>query len=229
MDNRNDLDLNNETKLTEETHNLQTLSYARKVMASCTEVGMEDLIMLGTIKQGDTICVSTLSVVVHRSWSTWFWRTLLRESRDKTKAWVELVVDFAVNEILKYRRMNSGENMQIQMNFLDKVCNAKEGIENLAKTYECDAETVRFLNQCSEMLTGYYLGVQSSIASIGSSVPHSNPINIATKLTDFIIVDIEDRSVPNIPELNRSPASDSSTSSRIINWMSSTATSYSYS
>ena len=84
-------DFNNESTIVEQNNyfpsdnNLSRISYARRVLASCTEVGMEDLLILGTIKPGDTICVSTLSIVVHRSWSAWIWRTALRESRDKTK------------------------------------------------------------------------------------------------------------------------------------------------
>lgn len=219
------MDFTDESYVFEEQHNyysndnnLSQISYARRVLASCTKVGMQDLILLGTIQPGDTICVSTLSVVVHRSWSTWIWRTALRESRDKTKAWVELVVDFAINEIVKFTKMNATEYLSKQVKFIEEVTKATKGIENLTKTYKDDADTVKFFNQCSEMLTGYALGIPIKIANIDPP-KESCPVEIPSQLSDFIVVDIEDQSVPNVPS---EITITSSPSERLFRWMSST-------
>lgn len=189
---------------------------------------MDDLIVLGTIKPGDTICVSTLSVAVHRSWLSGMWRSLLRESRDKTKAWVELVVDFAVAWMVNHERVNGSEYLQTHLNFLDTVWKAQEGIQNLAQTYEGDDETTRFFAQSCELLSGYALGMQTDIAAIDdlsadgpSTIARSNPIEINQKLSDFVHVDIENRSVPHA---SKSPSSVSPANSgaRMARWMSST-------
>ncbi len=155
-----------------------------------TSVGKRDLEILGTIKPGDTVSVSSLTVVVHRSLCSGLWRSLSRESRYRTMLWVEHVVQYALSELSK--TANKIGYPHGPMN--ERLWKARDGIESLAETYKDDKTVSSFFSECAEMFTTFILDTHS----LEFSRLQSKPINVPTEqstnqdLLEFVIVDAYD-------------------------------------
>lgn len=181
-------------------------------------VGIKELELLGTILPGDTICVTSLSIVVHRSLSSSIWRTILRESRYKVMLWVEQVVEFTISLICK--KANTSQNAGNL--FDDKLWKAYNGLVNLAQTYKDDYYVAAFFMECSTILTSYRLDLHS--IELNSAEYISHPIcidnNNEDDIDDFVIVDVQSSSMPNCQAESRAPKNLKTTFEKYSNHLS---------
>lgn len=146
------------------------------------KVGHEDLNLLGSIKPGETICVHSLSIVKHRSWTTWFWRSIHDENRLKTVAWVKTVVEFAMHNMCEI------ENKE----FMNKIWKMRDGINNLSETYADDPHCQKYLKGLSDIATSMLFDSDSIILKYKDKQQHrssTKPIDVQKEISEFILVD----------------------------------------
>lgn len=89
----------------------------------------DDLILLGKIRPGETINISTREIVVHRSWYACGSRWWNLENRNLLPNWIENIFK---NEINQYSKMFRRDLMDSQR---DKILMAISGVRNLCVTY----------------------------------------------------------------------------------------------
>lgn len=177
-------------------------SYKKQIVA--TEVGHQDLELLGSIKPGDTVCVHSLAIVKHSSWSTSFWRTFYDENRLKTIAWVGNVVSFVMKLICENAAYNSSGGI-----FHDKIWRMKTGIENLSETYKDDLRCLKYLKQYQNIVSSMIFETNHLILKYKEekekihNTNHTKPIQIQKEVSEFVIVDSTTMSMPEYHSTNQ--------------------------
>ncbi len=160
------------------------------------EVGNRDLQLLGSIKPGDTICVHSLAIVKHNSWTTSFWRTYHDENRLKTLAWVGNVVNFVMTSICENSAYNNSGGV-----FHDKIWKMKIGIENLSVTYKDDPRCLKYLKEYHNIVSSIIFDANQLILKHKErkeKTKHiTKPIQIRKEVSEFVIVNPATMSMPN--------------------------------
>ena len=88
-----------------------------------------DLTLLGKIRPGETINLTTKELVIHRSWYASYTRWLYEEQRDNIPEWVDIVMKKELNAL---RTMHRKDLIEVQKT---KILVALSGIRNLCVTY----------------------------------------------------------------------------------------------
>lgn len=101
------------------------------------ELNDNDLTLLGLIRPGETINISTKEIVIHRSWYASTSRWWNYESRSGLPNWIESVM---MREVNSYSIMFRKDLMDTQR---DKILLAISGIRNLCITYSGDPIATR--------------------------------------------------------------------------------------
>lgn len=92
----------------------------------------DELILIGKIRPGETINLTTREIVIHKSWYASYTRWWNTEQRDNLPEWVEKVM---LKEIESFSKMCRKDLINIQRN---KILIAISGIRNLCLTYVGD-------------------------------------------------------------------------------------------
>ena len=97
----------------------------------------DDLVLLGKIRPGETINLTTKEIVIHRSWYATVSRWYNEEQRSSLPDWVESTI---TKEIASYAKMHRKDLISAQR---DKILLAFSGIRNLCVTYVGDPVSTR--------------------------------------------------------------------------------------
>jgi len=96
-----------------------------------------ELVLLGNIRPGETVNISTKEIVVHRSWYATSSRWWNSESRSSLPEWIENILH---REVTSYSKMIRTDLMDQQR---DKILLAISGVRNLCLTYAGDPISTR--------------------------------------------------------------------------------------
>ena len=126
----------------------------------------DDLILLGKIRPGETINLSTKEIVIHRSWYATATRWWYEEQRNAIPEWVENII---LKEISSYSRMHRQDLIVIQK---DKILLALSGVRNLCLTYVGDPISTRLSQIIGNAEVKLYKIDHPSVASQKINIPH---------------------------------------------------------
>lgn len=110
----------------------------------------DDLILIGKIRPGETINLTTKELVIHRSWYGTCSRWWNSEQRDDLPKWIEDVMKQELNELGRMIRKDLVEEQKT------KILIALSGIRNLCVTYVGDPVATKLSLTISYIETKLY-------------------------------------------------------------------------
>ena len=139
---------------------------------------LDRLRLISSIRPGQTLSTSSMSIVPHRSWRTSYSRRLAGDNRVKTRDAIVEIVTTGLEIILKAKE-NQG--------YIELLEDTALSLQFLGQTYEGDPETVSIFRQLREKVLLFLKGY----------VTHRGRQYIAD--TPYTIFQLENMNLPMIP------------------------------